>query len=166
MIATVSLLIAGYLAAAFQSSAGAFLQVGLIRIDAMAALLCWYGLRQEAPQGVIAVAFLGLLISAFSIIPAYVFPLSYLMGFLTVRYIVSNVLELSKWQVYLVTGFVSMEISVIQLAGSGNVDLFWPWGLLQALLNVITAPLFMFIFDRMQAVLRKLRREKGEPATG
>ena len=165
MYATACLFILGYMAAVLQSSAGALLQVGLVRLDALTALLCWYSLRRDALYGSVFVVVFGLLISSFSIIPAYVFPLSYLLGFLTVRYIVSNVLELSSWQVYLMTGFVSMEISVVQLAGSGSADLVWPWGVLQALVNVLTAPVLMAVFDRIEALLKKLRKEKGEIAT-
>ncbi len=165
MAATACLFILGYAAAVLQSSAGALLQVGLVRVDALAALLCWYSLRQDALYGAVFVVLFGLLISSFSIIPAYVFPLSYLLGFLTVRYIVSNVLELSSWQVYLMTGFVSMEISVVQLAGSGSVDLVWPWGVLQAFVNVLTAPVLMAVFGRIEALLKKLRKEKGELST-
>ncbi len=166
MAATVCLFFLGYAAAVFESSAGAFLQVGLVRLDALAALLCWFSLRQETLYGSIFILLFSLLLSTFSVLPVYVFPLSYLLGFFTVRYIAANVLELAPWQIYLITGFVSMEISVIQLVGSGNAELVWPWGLFQAVVNVFTAPVFMFIFNRVEALLRKLRKEKGELAAG
>ncbi len=166
MIETLCLVILGYLAAAFQSSAGVFFQVGFIRLDAVPALICWYSLRQKVPQGVVAMVVFGLLISIFSTIPYYLFPISYVLGFLTVRYIISNVLELSKWQIYLLVGFLSMEIIVAQLAGSGSAELVWPWGLIQSALNVVTAPVFFFIFNRVEALLKRLRRDKGDITGG
>ena len=164
MIETLCLFILGYAAAVFQSSAGVFFQIGLIRLDAVPALICCYSLRQDLPHGLMAITIFGFLVSFFSTIPAYLFPFSYVIGFLTVRYIVSNVLELVSWQVYVLTGFLSMEIIVVQLAGSGNAELVWPWGLFQALVNAATAPVFIFIWNRLEAVFRKFKRKKGDIA--
>ena len=166
MIETLCLFILGYLAIVFQSSAGVFFQIGLIRLDALPALICWFSLRQKIPQGLPVVVLFGFLVSIFSTIPAYVFPLSYALGFLTVRYIVSNVLELSMWQVYLMVGFLSMEIIVVQLAVSGNPELVWPWGLCQAVLDAATAPVFMIFFNRFETVIKKIKRDKREIAGG
>ncbi len=162
MIETFCLIILGYLIAVFQSSAGVFFQVGLIRLDAIPALICWYSLRQPLPLGMVAVAVLGLFVSVFSTIPMYVFPLSYVLGFLTIRYIISNVLELYPWQIYLLVGFLSLEIIVVQLAGSGNTELVWPWGLLQSGLNAISAPVFFFFFNKIDAILKKMKRKKRD----
>ncbi|RUM92576.1 MAG: hypothetical protein DSZ23_00720 [Thermodesulfatator sp.] len=162
----ICILVLGYLSAVFQSGAGFFLQVGYVRPDAIPALICWFSLRQELPQGIAGILLLSFIVSAFSIIPFYVFPLSYLIGYLTVRYIVSNVLEITNWQVYLLVGFVSIEIIVIQLAGSGNAELVWPWGLIQALLNMATAPLFVFFFDGFFKILKKISRQQGKISDG
>jgi len=160
MIDALSLFFLGYVAAVVQSSAGVFFQIGLIRLDAVPALICCYSLRQDIPHGILVITFFGLLISCFSTLPAYVFPFSYVIGFLTMRYIVSNVLDLAGWQIYVLAGFLSMEIIVVQLAGSGNAELVWPWGLFQALVNVVIAPVFIFVWNRLEAVFRKLKGKK------
>ena len=165
MIEALCLFILGYVAAVFQSGAGAFFQIGLIRLDALPALICCYSLRQGLPYGALVITVFGLIVSCFSTMPAYVFPFSYIIGFLIVRYIVSNVLELANWQTYVLVGFLSMEIIVVQLAGSGNAELVWPWGLSQAVVNVVTAPVFIFFWNRLESVFRKLKGKKREIST-
>lgn len=159
---TVVFLIASYLAALYQTSIGTFLQTGYIRLDAIAAIICWYGLRRHTFEGILPVFFTGLMAAQFSVVPWFVFPFSYLVAFFTVRYIISNILEVAWIHVVLITGFISMEICVIQLVGSKNPELVWPWGVFQALLNGISAPFFLSFCNRFYSGIEKIGSRKGE----
>ncbi len=167
MTATLCLLMLGYAASVIECSASVFIQVGLMRLDAIPALICWYSLRQNnIPTGIVAITLLGLILSAFSTIPVYAFPVSYTVGFLTMRYIAANMIALSNWQIYLFTGFVSLEIIVLQMAASGNLELVWPWGFLQALIDVATAPFFYWIFNRILTFMEHINTKETTESNG
>jgi len=160
MTPIVVLFLIGYAAILFQTTAGLFLQAGFVRVDMVPAIICWFSLRQESKEGVLPIALFGFLAANFSTIPEMVFPVSYLVAFSTVRYIVSNILELSDSRAYLITGFLSMEIIVIQLVGSGIPELVWPWGLIQSLFNAVIAPVVMYCCNATHSFLNGLENRR------
>jgi len=128
----------------------------LLHLDLIPALICWYALNDRLSRGALWVIGAGFLASLFSSLKFFLFPFSYLTAFLTVYFIRSNVLELTRFHAYLITAFISVEILVIQLAGSGNPELLWPWGLIQAGLNMAVAPVVFWICDRSLFILSEI----------
>ncbi len=106
----------------------------------------------------------GLFASLFSSLPFFLFPLSYLVAFFTVYLVRINVLEMSKFQAYLMTGFISVEIVFILLAGSGNPELLWPWEMVQAILDIAIALPTFWVCEKclrgLDEILARLRHEK------
>ncbi len=127
-----------------------------LHIDPLPALICWLALRSEPVPGVISVIIAGLATSLFSSLPFYLFPVSYLMAFLTVYLVRTNVLELPNTHAYLMTGFISVEILVVELSGSGNPELLWPWEIVQAVLNIAVSPLVFKICDKSLMAVTKI----------
>ena len=135
-----------------------------LHIDPAPPLVCWLALRTDPFRGGISVLVAGLLASLFSSLPFFLFPLAYLVAFFTVYLVRINVLEMSKFRAYLMTGFISVEIVFILLAGSGNPELLWPWEMVQAILNIAIAPPTFWVCEkclrRFDEILARLRHEK------
>ena len=127
-----------------------------LRIDTIPALICWLALKSDPLPGAASVIVAGFLAALFSSLPFYLFPLSYLLAFFTIYLVRANVLEMPNLHAYLFTGFVSVEILVVQLSGSGNPELLWPWEMVQALLNMVFAPPVFWICDRCLNGLTKV----------
>ncbi len=145
-----------YLSLLLESTWCIMCSIYFLHIDPIPSLICWVALTEDIKKGVLIVILAGFLASTFSSIHFFLFPTSYLIAFLTVYFVRSNVLELSKWQAYLVTGFISVEIVVMQLAGSGSPELLWPWGLFQSGLNIAIAPLVFWLCDNVYSLLNEL----------
>ncbi len=154
-----------YLSLLIESTWCVFCDLYFLHIDPLPALICWISLNEDFWPGTLAVTICGLLASLFSCLDFFLFPVAYLIGFFTVYFIRINVLELSRLQAYLITGFISIEILVIQLAGSGTPELLWPWGIIQAVLNFAIAPTAFWMCDRCLALVAslvaKFSHEKG-----
>ncbi len=127
-----------------------FFQMGLLRIDGLCALIAWLGLRSPfSPACLGATLVVSLMACLATALPWQVVPIAYGLGALAASYLSINIMELTFIQKILMVGFVSLLANVIMLAGSGNLELVWPWGILQALLNLVTAPFFLFALDRL-----------------
>ncbi len=135
-----------------------------LHIDTIPALICWLALKSEPVPGTVSVIVAGLIAALFSSVPFYLFPISYLMAFFTIYLVRANILEMPYLQAYFFTGFVSVEILVVQLSGSGNPELLWPWEMVQALLNMVFAPPVFWVCDRclkgLTKVIARFRHER------
>ncbi len=164
MKASLVFLILIYLSLIFETTWCVFCGLSFLHLDSIPALICWYGLNEKFSRGTLGVLIAGLMASLFSSLRFFLFPFSYLTAFFTVYFIRSNVLELTRLHAYLITGFISVEILVVQLAGSGNPELLWPWGLIQAGINVAVAPVIFWLCDRglffLNEIAAKFQHEK------
>ena len=154
-----------YVSLLFESTWCIFCSLYFLHIDPLPALICWLSLKEDFWPGTLAVTVCGLMACLFSCLKFFLFPLAYLIGFFTVYFIRINMLELSKLQAYLITGFISIEMLVVQLAGSGSPELLWPWGLIQAVINFVIAPVVFWLCNKCLAALSNMvarfRHEKG-----
>ncbi len=153
MKAIIVFFVLSYLSLLLQSSWCILCNTYFVHLDPIPALICWFALNEKLLRGALTVAIFGLLASLFSCLSFFLFPLSYLTAFFTVYFIRANVLEIPNIQAYLITGFVSIEILVVQLAGSGSPELLWPWGIIQAILNIAIAPLVFGLCKKCIAIL-------------
>jgi len=135
-----------------------------LHFDPIPALISWLALRAAPFRGAISVLVAGILASLFSSLPFFLFPFSYLVAFFTIYLVRINVLEMSDFQAYLMTGFISVEIVFILLAGSGNPELLWPWEMVQAILNILIAPATFWVCEKflkgLVGILKRLRHEE------
>ena len=156
MKATIVFLILLYISIVTETTWCIFCGISFLHVDSIPALICWYALNESLSRGSIGIAVAGLITSLFSSLPFFLFPFSYFVAFFTVYFIRSNVLELSNLHAYLITGFISVEILVIQLAGSGNPELLWPWGIIQSALNIAMSPVVFWICDKSLSILNEI----------
>ncbi len=142
-------LLTGYLLMVSETAWGNELQVGFVRIDGLLALIVWYAIRHPVAEGIMPVCLLGFMSTPLSALPSWSFVAGYALVYLTVRYIQFHVLELLMWQQMLIVMFTSLQAVIILTIVGGDVGLVWPWGIGQAILNGITAPVWFFLFNRM-----------------
>jgi hypothetical protein len=152
----------GFVLLLMETAWGPGVQFGLIRPDGLIALLVWHALRSRLPDGILPVLGLGILTEAFTILPWGLYILAYAGGYLAVRYVVSHVMCVYLWQKMLMVSFVSVGFLVIVLTGSGVADLFWPWGLIQAILNGLICPAFFFCLDSLQSYILSAAPSSGK----
>lgn len=148
----------GYLMLAAETAWGLGLQVGLVRLDGVVPLIVWYGLRHPLPGGLLPVLGLALVAETFSYVPVGLYTLAYASGYLVVRYVEAQVMQQPLWQQALLVAFIGVVVMVILLTGSGAAELVWPWGICQALLYGLTAPIWFGFFYRVEACLPDRRR--------
>lgn len=123
------------------------IKVGYVQIDVMTPFIIWWATRTPLPEGIIPVIVAAVLADNLSALPAGIFIFAWSIAYLTTRYIMKNLEETEFWQQASLSGFITMETIFILQASSGAVDLFWPWGLGQAVLNSLTGPFFFKLFD-------------------
>lgn len=144
-----------------------FLQLGCLRIDGLCTLIAWLGttapFSPASAAGGLAVAVMAAMSTSVTwkaVVPAY------LIGLGAASYMGINIIDITYQQKILIAGFISLLVNSVMLTGSGSLDLVWPWGILQALVNLVTAPLFLFMFDKMVAVSRRLIPERKSGSDG
>ncbi len=147
----------GYILLLIETALGDMFQFGLIRLDGIVPLIAWYGLNHGLPGGILPVLGLGVLSDPLSGLPAGLYSLGYAGEYLMIRYIVNHAKCAAPWQQMLLVSFVSIEVVTVLLTGSGAAEIIWPWGLIQALINGITAPLWFVVFDKAGADLFRFK---------
>ena len=152
-------IITGYVLLVMESSLGITGSHG-IRLDGLFSLLVWFGVRTGMPQGLTATIVLGAMAEGLTALPPGIYIGAYVLAYLMVRYIVSNLMDTTLLHKVLLVLFVSMNGMVIIFAGGGRMDLVWPLGVEQTVLNGITAPFFLILFDW----LYKLSFAEEEPS--
>ncbi len=152
----------GYTLALIETTWGPLLQFEQVRLDGLVSLVVWYGLDHPLPGGIIPVLILGFLCEQLSGLPAGLYPLVYVSGYLITRYILNHVVCVTIWQQMLLVSFVSIEVIAVLLVGSGAVELIWPCGIGQILLNSIMAPLWFSVFDRIRSIYSEKDRKGSE----
>ncbi len=120
-------------------------RLSFLHIDLLPALLNWYALNEQTFKGSFLILLVAAISSLFSVLPFWSFFISYLIAFLIIRYICSNVLELSWLHIHLLTLFTSIEILVIEMIFTGTPELLWPYGMAQAFFNLLLSPFLFFI---------------------
>lgn len=123
------------------------LKFGYLTIDTITPFLVWWAIRTPMPMGLVATVAAGIIAEILSSIPTGLFIFAWSTGYLSTRYMAGHMAEPEIWQQTFMVAFVSMEITVILQTGSSAIELVWPWGILQALLNAMTAPIFFSIFN-------------------
>lgn len=123
----------------------------MIRPDGLMALVVWCGIKTPLPNGLAAILGLGLIAEAFTVTSRGLYIISFTTGYLMVRYILSHVITPYLWQRMFLVAFASTVCLTVLLTGSGDAELVWPWGILQAILNGILSPLYFFLFDKILA---------------
>jgi hypothetical protein len=113
------------------------------------ALVVWCGIKTPLPDGLAAILGLGLIAEAFTVTSRGLYIISFTIGYLMARYILSHVITPYLWQRMLLVAFVSTVCLAVLLTGSGDAELVWPWGILQAILNGISSPLYFILFDKI-----------------
>ncbi|MGQ9500172.1 MAG: hypothetical protein ACUVQ6_07480 [Dissulfurimicrobium sp.] len=139
----------GYLLILTETTLWPISLTGLIRPDGLMALVVWCGIKTPLPDGLTAILGLGLIAEAFTITSKGLYMISFTIGYLMVRYILSHVITPYLWQRMLLVSFVSTICLAVLLTGSGNTDLIWPWGIAQAILNGVSSPLYFLLFDKI-----------------
>ncbi|NDY43527.1 hypothetical protein G3N55_11845 [Dissulfurirhabdus thermomarina] len=147
------ILAAGFVLLVLETALGRVFQAGMIRLDGVVPMVIWHGLRRPLPAGLIPVLALALLAGVFSNVATGLFFVAYAAGYLLVRYLQGQVLCPAAWQQALLAGFVGLAVALVLFAGDGVTDLFWPWGVGQAVVWGVTAPAWFWLFDRAESWL-------------
>jgi rod shape-determining protein MreD len=123
------------------------IKAGYIVVDFLTPFIVWWSLRTPLPEGILTVLAAGILADTLSALPPGLFIFAWSLGYLTTRYIARHLNGTTMWHNMFITGFVTMETVVILQVGSQAIDLVWPWGIGQALLNSVLTSLFFRFFD-------------------
>ena len=150
---TLFFLIFGYILLVMESAMGNMMSVWNMHIDGIFALIVWFGVRVPMPEGFTPVLVLGVMAEGLTALHPGFYIGSYILAYLMVRYVVSHLMYTSILHKIFLVLFVSMNGTVIILAGSGHAELVWPWGVAQTLFNGICAILFLPFFDRLNQVI-------------
>ena len=137
-------------------------RLSFLHIDLLPALLNWYALNEQTFKGSFFVLLVAAISSLFSVLPVWSFFTGYLIAFLIIRYICSNVLELSLLHIHLLTFFLSIEILVIEMIFTGTPELLWPFGMAQAFLNLLLSPFLFFIANLILNFKKETSTTNGE----
>lgn len=146
---TFIVILTGYLLILIETTLWPISLTGLIRPDGLIALVVWCGIKAPLPNGLTAILGLGLIAEAFTVISKGLYIISFTIGYLMVRYILNHVITPYLWQRMLLVTFISIVCLAVLLTGSGNAELIWPWGILQAVLNGMLSPLYLLLFDKI-----------------
>ncbi|MEF3167772.1 MAG: hypothetical protein K6360_00320 [Deltaproteobacteria bacterium] len=144
-------LITGLIFLLVETTWGCLFEYGTLRFQGIAALVVWYGARVTFLKGISPVLALGVLASAFTVLPAWIYVSHVAAGYVIVRYIVRNVILGMLWQWMLLVFFVAAAMIVFLMTASGVLDFVWPWGILQAGLDALLCPIMFFVLDRLDA---------------
>lgn len=155
----------GFVLLLLETAWGPGVQFGLIRPDGLVALLVWHALRSRLPEGILPVLGLGVLTETFTVLPWGLYILAFVGGYLAVRYVANQVMCVYFWQQMLMVLFVSVGSLVILLTGSGVADLFWPWGLIQAVINSLMCPVLFFCLDSLHSRILPVAPTSGQRGT-
>ncbi len=140
-------LVAGFLLLVTQSALGDTATIFGIRINAIYALIVWFAIRVPLPEGLTPVLVLGVMAEGLTALTPGLYIGAYALAYLMVRYIVSHLMYTSMIHKVLLVLFVSMNGTVIILAGGGHAELVWPQGVMQTVLNGLLAPFFFIFLD-------------------
>lgn len=146
-------LVTGFFLLVFESAIGDHVSVANIRIDALYTLIVWFALRVPMPQGFTPVLVLGVMAEGFTALTAGLYIGAYVLAYLMVRYIASHLMYTSILHRVLLVLFVSMNGTVIILAGGGHAELVWPQGVMQTVANALLSPLFFAFFESIYQLL-------------
>lgn len=150
---TLFFLFLGYALLIMESAIGSTTSVYGMRVDGIFALIVWFGVRVPMPEGFTPVLILGVMAEGLTALHPGFYIGSYVLAYLMVRYVVSHLMYASILHKILLVLFVSMNGTVIILAGSGHVELVWPWGVAQTVFNGMCAILFLPFFDWLHQVV-------------
>ncbi len=139
-------LITGYVLLVLESTLGVIGPHGM-RMDGLFALLVWFAVRVGMPEGLTATLLLGAMAEGLTSLPPGIYVGAFVLAYLMIRYIVSNLMYTTMLYKILLVMFVSMNGMVIIFAGGRRMDMVWPLGVAQTVLNGLTAPLFIMFFD-------------------
>ncbi len=140
-------LLLGFLLLTAESALGDSASIFGVRIDGLYALIVWFGVRTPMPEGLTPVLLLGVMAEGLTALHPGLFIGAYTLAYLMVRYVVRHLMYTSMLHKILLVLFVSMNGSVIILAGGGHAELVWPSGVIQTLLNGMSAPFFFIFFQ-------------------
>ena len=137
----------GFLLLVTESALGDMASFYGVRIDGVYALLVWFGVRVPMPEGLTPVLLLGVMAEGLTALHPGLYIGAYALAYLMVRYVVRHLMYTSMLHRILLVLFVSMNGTVIILAGGGRAELVWPWGVMQTVLNGLCAPFFLIFFN-------------------
>ncbi len=157
-------LVLGYVLLVIESAAGGAGTFHGIRVTGVFALIVWFGVKVPIPEGLTAVLVLGVMAEGMTALQPGLYIGAYALAYLMVRYVVSHLMYTSMLHKILLVFFVSMNGTVVLLAGGGHVDMVWPWGVLQTGLNGISALLFLALFDWLYGTVFS-QEDRGDPGT-
>ncbi len=140
-------LLLGFLLLSAETALGRTASVYGVRIDGIYALIVWFGIRVPMPDGLTPVLLLGVMAEGLTALHPGFYIGAYTLAYLMVRYVVRHLMYTSMLHRILLVLFVSMNGTVIILAGGGHAELVWPWGVMQTALNGICAPFFFLFFN-------------------
>ncbi|MEA3385576.1 MAG: hypothetical protein U9Q89_03895 [Thermodesulfobacteriota bacterium] len=143
----------GYVLLLIETALGFQFQLGQIRLDGLVPLVAWYGLQYPLPGGILAVLGLGILSEQMSAMPVGLYVLAYAGEYLMIRYILNHIVCAAAWQQMMLVSFLSIEVVVVFLIGSGAAELLWPWGFAQAMLNGVLASFWFFVFNKANSFI-------------
>lgn len=132
------------------------IQFGQIRLDGLVALVAWHALSNPLPGGLLTVLGMGMLCESVSVLTNGIYILTFSSAYLIVRYILNHVIYPPVWQQILLVAFISMIVVTATQIASGATELVWPWGVAQAFLNGITAPVWFKTFDWLILCIREI----------
>ncbi|MGB9711866.1 MAG: hypothetical protein ACP5J5_06705 [Dissulfurimicrobium sp.] len=137
---------------------------GIIRPDGLFALVVWCGIEIPPSRGLIAMFGLGLTAEAFTIMSKGLYLISFTIGYIIIRYILKHIIAPHLWERGVLVAFISAICLTVLLTGSGNAGLFWPWGILQSILNGVLSPAYFFLFEKISALnhLAPTRKTKDQ----
>ena len=156
-------LVIGYLGLVVESTLWFNWTNGYLHIDLAPALINWYVLNAGPGRRLLSVTIFALMSSFFSILPFMAFLLAYVLAMWLVEYMRWNMLEMSRLHMHLFTFIASMEIEVLLLLWSGRLELFWPYGMVQSMSNLVLSPIVFSTMDGLASIGRViLGKEEDE----
>ncbi len=161
---TILLLFWGYAIVLIQTTWGPALQTGYVRLNGLVPLIVWFGLGTPMPGGLLAALALGVLSEPFSSLPGGLYIIAFSGAYFLVRYIHDHIIYPPLWQQVLLATFISIGVQTVLLVGSKATDLLWPWGFVQAVIDGITYPLWVGLFDSSEKIVTRLHSQFGNRA--
>lgn len=150
---TLFFLLLGYALLIMESALGNMASVWSMRVDGIFTLIVWFGVRVPMPEGFTPVLILGVMAEGLTALHPGLYVGSYILAYLMVRYVVNHLMYTSILHKVLLVLFVGMNSTVIILAGSGNVEMVWPWGAAQTMFDGMCAILFFPFFDWLHQLI-------------
>ncbi len=153
----------------FQTSIAPFFQIGIIRADGFCALVTWLAVEAPfIPSSLLAVLIAGASASMASVAAWYSYPAAFFLAYLIVSYNRIGIMDFTYLHRILLTCLAAFIIELFLFMSGGNLEGFWPWGLMQSLFNMLLAPLFFTIFHSVSSMFQKignLRRTENDQET-